>query len=285
MKRAVTLCAVLILILCVALPAYAQTPTSTATATATATATPWPTMRFTVGNGVTQIIGPNGTKYQVSSGVVDLPIGTWYYPLIANGTLAKQQSTLTAGNLVITNTAIIPTISGNVNITGTLTTGTTVSNGTIAQDTTVTGVVTATGFVGPLTGNVTGNLSGATVAATGAVSATGNIGVGAFIVQTKQGTVTVTAGGVITPTGTYQPITAGGAVSTTLVTTKTLSTGTVVRLINVGSQAITLGNYKTANYDTMRLNADLVLGQYDSAALQFDGTYWVQISPVMDVTP
>lgn len=188
MKRMIIALLLVVLLLLVALPAYAQTPTPTATPTLTPTPTPLPTVRFAVRAGINLVVDPNGTKYWVKDGIVDLPVGTWYAPLIANGTLTLQPDTLTLNDFLIT------------------------------------------GIQAPLT---------------------------------------IADGTVISPTGSYQPIYAAGAVSTTLMGTG-YDTGTWVTLVNTSTNAITL-----ADQGSFKLSGDLVLGQFDNATLQFDGSYWV----------
>lgn len=102
MKRTIVALLLVVLLLLVALPAYAQTPTPTATPTLTPTPTPLPTVRFAVRTGINLVVDPNGTKYWVVDGLVDLPVGTWYAPLIANGTLTLQPNTLTINDFLIT---------------------------------------------------------------------------------------------------------------------------------------------------------------------------------------
>lgn len=89
----------LVLLLQIALSAYAQTPVPTATPTSVPTATPVPTMLFSVRPGINVVIDPNGIKYWVVDGTVELPVGTWYAPLIANGTLTLRPSSFIAGEI------------------------------------------------------------------------------------------------------------------------------------------------------------------------------------------
>lgn len=208
MKRTIVSLLLAVLLLLVALPAYAQTPTPTATPTSTPTPTPLPTVRFAVRAGINLVVDPNGTKYWVEDGVVDLPVGTWYAPLIANGTLTLQPSTLTAGNIIVTDT-----------------------------------ITAAAADITTLTND--------------------------FFITSRQAPLAIADGTVISPTGSYQPIYAAGAVSTTLMGTG-YDTGTWVTLVNTSTNAITL-----ADQGAFKLSGDLALGQFDNAILVFDGTYWV----------
>jgi len=173
MKRICVSLLLVVLLLFVAIPAYAQTPTSTSTPTATPTATPVPTARFAVRSGINVVIDPNGTKYWVVDGVVDLPVGTWYAPLIANGTLTLQPTALTVGflnlspgeNITVTQDSTITSLAAYQPLT--------------ADEAVSTGSVTtgATGQVVIFT-NVSTNTI--TISDTGTLKLTGNIALGQF---------------------------------------------------------------------------------------------------------
>lgn len=173
MKRICVSLLLVVLLLFVAIPAYAQTPTSTATPTATPTSTPVPTVRFSVQSGINVVIDPNGTKYWVVDGVVDLPVGTWYAPLIANGTLTLQPTALTVGflnlspgeNITVTQDSTITSLAAYQPLT--------------ADEAVSTGSVTtgATGQVVIFT-NVSTNTI--TISDTGTLKLTGNIALGQF---------------------------------------------------------------------------------------------------------
>lgn len=90
MKRIIVSLLLVIMLLSLGAPVYAQTPTTTPTQTTTPTATTAATVRFAVRSGINVVVDPNGTKYWVTNGVVDIPQGTWYAPLIADGTLVQQ---------------------------------------------------------------------------------------------------------------------------------------------------------------------------------------------------
>jgi hypothetical protein len=88
---------------------------------------------------------------------------------------------------------------------------------------------------------------------------------------TGQTTLTVTQGGTITATGTYQPLTAAGAVSTGSIAAGTA--GDLLVLTNIGSNAIVI-----SDTGTVMLNTDRTLGQYDTMVLLSDGTNWLELS-------
>lgn len=89
--------------------------------------------------------------------------------------------------------------------------------------------------------------------------------------MTKQTALTVTNGGTITPTGSYQPLTAAGAVGTDAIATGTA--GDLLVLVNAGSNTITL-----TDTGTLKLSGDAALGQYDSITLIADGTNWIEVA-------
>jgi hypothetical protein len=124
---------------------------------------------------------------------------------------------------------------------------------------------------------ITGNTSVAgTFAATGASTLTGDVTtggattVGTYLAATLATTQTVVADGTIAPAGTYQPITAAGAVGTSSVTI--LPTGTLLYLVNVGSNAITL-----TDTGTLVLGGNMVLGAGDTGLLVSNGVNWYQV--------
>lgn len=82
-------------------------------------------------------------------------------------------------------------------------------------------------------------------------------------------TITVTYTG-ITPTASYQPIVAAAFTGTSHIATK--PSGTILRLVNTGTPTITL-----TDTGTLMLNANVVLGQYDSLLLMSDGTNWIAV--------
>ena len=82
--------------------------------------------------------------------------------------------------------------------------------------------------------------------------------------------IVVTDNLTISPTGSYQPISAAGAVGTSSITAG--SAGDLLILTNTGSNAITI-----SDTGTLKLSSDAALGQYDSLFLLSDGTNWIEI--------
>ena len=141
-----------------------------------------------------------------------------------------------------------------------------------AKTLTTTGNATVGGAL-----SVVGNGSvGGTLATTGAstaasYTATGKVQAGTFIASTVANTITVTADGTITPTGSLQPITAAGAVGTSNLVV--LPNGTVLMLVNVGSNAITI-----TDTGTNVLSGNIALGTGDTLTLQSNGVNWYQLA-------
>ena len=115
-----------------------------------------------------------------------------------------------------------------------------------------------------------GNSNFTNLVASGDITGGGKATAGTFVVATKQTAITVTDATGFTPTGTYQPITAAGAVNPTV---NILPAGTLVILINTGSNAITI-----SDTGIQKLTADAVLGQYDSLTIISDGTNWIELA-------
>ncbi len=90
-----------------------------------------------------------------------------------------------------------------------------------------------------------------------------------------QSSLTIVNDTTITPTGSYQPITAAGAVGTSSITA--MSAGYVLTLVNTGSNTITF-----TDTGTLKLSGNAALGQYDALKLMSDGTNWIQVAPESD---
>lgn len=97
-----------------------------------------------------------------------------------------------------------------------------------------------------------------------------NLTVDEWLILDPADTITITQGATLTAEASYQPITAAGAVSFGAITAETA--GTFLRLINVGSNTITI-----SDTGTLKLSGNIALGQYDSLALLSDGTNWIQM--------
>ena len=109
-----------------------------------------------------------------------------------------------------------------------------------------------------------------TVANNGDVTATGDVIHSLFGRFTAQASITVTDGVGFIPTGTYQPITAAGAVTPTITATVA---GDIVILVNESAVAILL-----QDTGIQMFNTDRTLNQYDVLVLLCDGTNWLELS-------
>lgn len=85
-------------------------------------------------------------------------------------------------------------------------------------------------------------------------------------------TATITNNATLTPAGTFQPITAAAAVGTSGANITVGSTGTVLVLLNVGSNTITF-----TETGTLVSAGNIALGANDSATLISNGTNWYQV--------
>jgi hypothetical protein len=89
--------------------------------------------------------------------------------------------------------------------------------------------------------------------------------------------ISLTNGAVITPTATYQPIKSAGSVTVTISITddneSAFYPGTMLRLVNTSATSILI-----ADSGNVKLASNWTGGQYDSLALMFDGTYWLEIA-------
>lgn len=237
---------------------------------------------ITYPNAVPQAQAPVPTS---ASGAGSRGLGTIVAsgPSIINNNLTIT-GTLTAGTGVVTGThtsaALVSSsalVKGDAIITGTLTAATGVITGTqtaassVSSSSLVTGNEIVTGTLTAATGVITGALSAGTLNISGGSFLTGTVNAGGFIVLAKASNITVTDNSIITPTATYQPLTADGAVGTDQIAI--LSAGTLLYLSNVSANAITI-----TDTGTLKLSADIALGQYDTLTLLSDGTNWIQIA-------
>ena len=92
---------------------------------------------------------------------------------------------------------------------------------------------------------------------------------------TAQAAISVTDGSVVTPTGSYQPLESGGAVTATL--SNGCTAGRRVTFINTVAQAIIISETATS-----ALSGNATLNQYDAMMVLCDGTRWVQVAPESD---
>lgn len=84
--------------------------------------------------------------------------------------------------------------------------------------------------------------------------------------------IAVTQDATVNPTGTYQRLTAAGAVSTSGASITVKPAGTLLILVNTGSNSITF-----TETGTLISAGNIVLGAGDSATLLSDGTNYTQI--------
>ena len=95
--------------------------------------------------------------------------------------------------------------------------------------------------------------------------------VGKFLVLSQGATQSIGASATINPVASFQPISStGGAIGTSLITLK--SAGTLLRLVNVGADAIVI-----TDTGTLKLSGNITLGTSDSLLLMSDGTNWIQM--------
>lgn len=111
--------------------------------------------------------------------------------------------------------------------------------------------------------NVTGDTTLASVATLDALT------VGTLEKWTVANAITVTNGAAFTPTGSYQPITAAGAVTPTLTV---LAAGTKVCIVNTSTQNVLILDANTA-----KLTGDDTLAQFDMLCVISDGTNWLEV--------
>lgn len=111
----------------------------------------------------------------------------------------------------------------------------------------------------------------ADMTATDDATVTDDLTVGSDVTITPQTVITITQAATLSPTGSYQQLTAAGAVSFGAITAGTA--GDLLTLVNIGSNTITI-----TDTGTLKLTGNLALGQYDSATLLSDGTNWIQLA-------
>lgn len=122
---------------------------------------------------------------------------------------------------------------------------------------------------------VTEGVTAADVTVTDDLTVDDDASIGSDLTLGQQTVFTITQAGTLTPTGTYQQLTAAGAVSFGSIVTGTA--GDVLTLVNIGSNTITI-----TDTGTLKLSGNAALGQYDSVTLLSDGTNWIQVAPESD---
>lgn len=91
-------------------------------------------------------------------------------------------------------------------------------------------------------------------------------------VKSQPRTLAVTNGDVISNVYGVQNVTMTSAATVTLATTTTYVTGDVLMFYNASPS----GTLTIADSDPVKASGNIALGQYDTASLWYDGTYWVQ---------
>lgn len=109
------------------------------------------------------------------------------------------------------------------------------------------------------------------VAVTGGLAVTGDATFAADVIISPAAVLTVTQDMTITPASGYQPLAAANNLGTAAIAAGTA--GQIVRFVNTSNVNIVL-----TDTGTLKLSANLSLGQYDSATLISDGTNWVQLA-------
>lgn len=100
-----------------------------------------------------------------------------------------------------------------------------------------------------------------------------NLSIQAFFRTQPRTAITVTDNSTINATGTYQRLTAAGAVGTSGDNLTIKPAGTLLTLVNVGSNTITIT--ETAN---IKSAGNVALGTLDTATFLSDGSDWYQVS-------
>lgn len=109
--------------------------------------------------------------------------------------------------------------------------------------------------------------------AQGGVTGFANLRITNFYRSQPRTAITVTDNATINATGTYQRLTAASAVGTSGDNLTTKPAGSILVLVNVGAQTITIT--ETAN---IKSAGNIALGTLDTATLVSDGSDWYQIS-------
>lgn len=108
--------------------------------------------------------------------------------------------------------------------------------------------------------------------AQGGVTGFANLRITNFYRAAPRPVQTVVNDYVINPTGTYTRLSSAGAVGTSGGTITVEPAGTLLILVNVGANTITI-----TETGTLKSAGNIALGTLDSATLLSDGTNWYQI--------
>lgn len=111
------------------------------------------------------------------------------------------------------------------------------------------------------------------VGAQGGVTGFANLRITNFYRAQPRTAITMTQDAALNPSGTYTRLTAAGAVSTSGASITVKPAGTLLILVNVGSNTITF-----TETGTLISAGNIALGAGDSASLLSDGTNWTQVA-------
>lgn len=111
------------------------------------------------------------------------------------------------------------------------------------------------------------------VQAQGGVTGFANLRITNFYRAQPRTAITVTNGGTVNPTGTYTQLTAASAVGTSGAAITVKPAGTILVLVNMGSNTITF-----TETGTLISAGNIVLGTLDTATLVSNGTNYYQIA-------
>lgn len=100
-----------------------------------------------------------------------------------------------------------------------------------------------------------------------------NLRLNNFLLLRPRTAETITNGDTLNPTGSIQRVTAAGAVGMSGAEITVKQAGTVLTLVNVGSNTITF-----TETGTLISAGNIALGAGDSATLVSDGTNWYQVA-------
>jgi hypothetical protein len=114
---------------------------------------------------------------------------------------------------------------------------------------------------------------GPAVWAQGGVTGFASLRVSNFYRAAPRAAITLTNNATLNATGTFQQITAASAIGTSGANITVKPAGTILILLNTGSNTITF-----TETGTLRSAGNIALGALDSATLLSDGTNWTQIA-------
>lgn len=109
--------------------------------------------------------------------------------------------------------------------------------------------------------------------AQGDVTGFSSLRISNFYRAVPRAAITVTDNGTVNPTGSYQRLTAAGAVGTSGANITVKPAGTILILVNTGSNTITF-----TETGTLISAGNIALGAGDTATLLSDGTNYTQIA-------